>query len=46
MSPARGEDDDVASGEVGNRYRMLVNADGRVIVETAAIQADEPGSPA
>lgn len=29
----RGEDDYVASCEDGNRYRVFVNADGRVIVE-------------
>jgi len=46
MSPARDDDDDVASGEDGNRCRMWVNADGRVIVETAAILADKPGIPA
>ncbi len=29
----QGEDDYVASCEDGNRYRVFVNADGRVIVE-------------
>jgi hypothetical protein len=29
----RGEDDYVASCEDGNRYRVFVNADGRVVVE-------------
>lgn len=29
----RGEDDYAASCEDGNRYRVFVNADGRVIVE-------------
>lgn len=29
----RGEDDYVASCEDGNRYRIYVNADGRVVVE-------------
>jgi hypothetical protein len=29
----RGEDDYVASCEDGNRYRVYVNADGRVVVE-------------
>jgi len=31
----QGEDDYVASCEDGNRYRVFVNADGRVIVEKA-----------
>ena len=46
MSPVRGEDDHVVSGEGRNRYRVLVNTDVRVIVEKAAILADKPGSPA
>jgi hypothetical protein len=29
----QGEDDYVASCEDGNRYRVFVNADGRVVVE-------------
>jgi len=29
----RGEDDYVVSCEDGNRYRVIVNADGRVVVE-------------
>jgi hypothetical protein len=29
----QGEDDYVASCEDGNRYRVLVNAEGRVVVE-------------
>ena len=31
----QGEDDYLASCEGGNRYRVFVNADGRVIVEKA-----------
>jgi hypothetical protein len=31
----QGQDDFVASCEDGNRYRVFVNADGRVIVEKA-----------
>jgi len=31
----QGEDDYLASCEDGNRYRVFVNADGRVIVEKA-----------
>jgi hypothetical protein len=31
----QGEDDYVASCEDGNRYRVFVNADGRVVVEKA-----------
>ena len=40
----RGEDDYVASGEGRNRSRVLVNTDGRVIVEKAARLADKSGS--
>ena len=29
----QGEDDYIASCENGNRYRVCVNADGRVVVE-------------